>query len=61
MSETQPADPLLIEAKDLLAQALFKGDLDGIVEAIDSLVDAKLALAIEAMADRVEKGLGVRP
>jgi hypothetical protein len=46
-------DPLLDEARDELRFALVNGDSGDKVKAIEALLDAKIALAIEAMADKV--------
>jgi hypothetical protein len=46
-------DPLLDEARDELRSALVNGDSSAKMKAIEALIDTKIALAIEAMADKV--------
>lgn len=40
---------------------LYKRDAYEIVEAIEALIEDKIAEAVEAMADRLEQAMGIRP
>ena len=55
---------LLQEVREELREALFQMDDDQyqrVSDAIEAMIDAKLAAALETMADRVEQALGARP
>lgn len=59
--ELEQDDELLIEARGLVWRALSNGDETNIVTAIEGLIEAKLAIMLEMMADRIEDAAGVRP
>lgn len=49
------------EAMRYLWNAVHNNDTYNIVDAIEALVDLKVAIALEVMADRVQDALGPRP
>jgi uncharacterized membrane protein len=54
-------DELLAQALDELWAAIQSGEAKQIVPAIEALVDVKVALAVEMLADRVQDASGIRP
>ena len=61
MNETEKTeDPRLAEARKLMSEAMF-GNAARLPQAIEAMIDAKVAIAIEQLADRIQDASGIRP
>lgn len=61
MTDEVEEDELLTQALDELWAAVQSGEAKQIVPAIEALVDVKVAIAVEMLADRVQDASGIRP
>jgi hypothetical protein len=53
-------EELLAAARKLMAEAMG-GHSRVLPEAIEAMIDAKVAIAIEQLADRIQDASGIRP
>lgn len=61
MDEIETEDEMLAEARDDLWEAIEGGKTKYILAAIEAMIDVKVAMAVEQLADRAEEAIGVRP
>jgi hypothetical protein len=61
MSESVKAeDPRLAAARKIMHEAMY-GSATRLPDAIEAMIDAKVAMAIEELADRIQDASGIRP
>ena len=55
------ANAFALAAAEKLMRGAMTGNARGLPAAIEAMIDAKVAIAIEALADRIQDASGVRP